>query len=75
MENLRSVLTNDSPRGQRFPINIADTHKLACKRGCQRVSGLGVAAFGVRCYLTAPSCAMFATNLCCLGGTVQKTSE
>ena len=53
-ENQRSVLTNERSRGQRFPIYIADTHKLACIPGCQGVSVLGVAAFGVRYYLTAP---------------------
>ena len=36
---------------------------------------MGEAAFGVRYYLTAPSCAVFATVLCCRGGTVQKQAS
>ena len=75
MKNLRSVLTNERSRGRRFPINTSVPHKLACKRGCQGVSGLSVATIGVRCYLTAPSCAIFATVLCSLGSTVQKQAS
>lgn len=38
-------------------------HKLGCNSGCQGVSGLGVATFGVRYYLTAPGCAVFRGHL------------